>query len=190
MKTVDELLDGVKSRRSIPSDYKLAAYLGVVPGAVKHWRHGRSLPDARVAARIAAELEMDPDVLVAELEAQRAQTAETRELWHRIATRLQGGTVHGVVLAGLVALGFITTPPNAVAAVTDLQSANSRGSVYYVKCRICHHGSKPAWATVPLLPAHARWKHQPVATGWHLPQTYNRLLSHTGANRTTYGPSS
>lgn len=132
MKTVDELLDGVKSRRSIPSDYKLAAYLGVVPGAVKHWRHGRSLPDARVAARIAAELEMDPDVLVAELEAQRAQTAETRELWHRIATRLQGGTVHGVVLAGLVALGFVTTPPNAVAAVTDLQSANSRGSVYYV----------------------------------------------------------
>lgn len=127
MKTVDELLDGVKSRRSIPSDYKLAAYLGVVPGAVKHWRHGRSLPDARVAARIAAELEMDPDVLVAELEAQRAQTAETRELWHRIATRLQGGTVHGVVLAGLVAAGLFTTPPNAEAVVTELKPANSSG---------------------------------------------------------------
>ncbi len=132
MKTVDELLDGVKSRRSIPSDYKLAAYLGVVPGAVKHWRHGRSLPDARVAARIAAELELDPGVLVAELEAQRAQSEETRALWAQIAARLQGGAVHGALLAILVALGFFTTPPNAVAAVTDMHPA-TQGSVYYVK---------------------------------------------------------
>lgn len=130
MQSVNEMLDGVKARHSIPSDYKLAAYLGVVPGAVKHWRHGRSLPDARVAARIAAELQIDAELLVAELEAQRASNDEARAVWHRIAARLQGGALHGVVLASLVATGFITTPPNAHATVTDLQSTDR--SVYYV----------------------------------------------------------
>jgi transcriptional regulator with XRE-family HTH domain len=127
MQSVNEMLDGIKSRHSIPSDYKLAAYLGVVPGAVKHWRHGRSLPDARVASRLASELGIDPDVLVAQLEAQRASTDEARALWQRIAARLQGGAVHSFVLACLVALGFMTTPPNAVAAVTDLTPSNSSG---------------------------------------------------------------
>lgn len=126
MQSVDQLLDGVKSRQSIPSDYKLAAFLGVVPGAVKHWRHGRSLPDARVASRIAAALQLDPDVLVAELEAQRAQTEETRNQWQRIAERLQAsGTLHAVALALLVGGGF-TYSPNAEAAITE----GKPGSLY------------------------------------------------------------
>lgn len=123
MQPIDTLLDGVKSRHSIPSDYKLAAYLGVVPGAVKHWRHGRSLPDARVAARIASELELDPDVLVAELEAQRAQTEETRQLWQRIAARLQAGAVHSALLAVLVGVGFFGTSPSAHATAAQPETA-------------------------------------------------------------------
>lgn len=134
MQSVDQLLDSIKSRHSIPSDYKLAAFLGVVPGAVKHWRHGRSLPDARVAARIATELEMDPDVLVAELEAHRAQSDETRALWQRIATRLQAGAVHSALLAVLVALGFTTTTPSAHATVTE--PSHTAVSVYYVYIQI------------------------------------------------------
>ncbi len=127
MQSISDLLDQVKARHSIPSDYKLSMYLGVVPGAVQHWRHGRSLPDARAAARIATELQMDPDVLVAQLEAQRAQSDETRQLWQRIAARLQSGAVHSALLAVIVALGFMSTPPNAVAAVTDLNTVKSGG---------------------------------------------------------------
>ncbi|MDP1688037.1 hypothetical protein [Hydrogenophaga sp.] len=128
---IDQLLDQIKARHAIGSDYKLAAYLGVVPGAVKHWRHGRSLPDPSTAALIADELEMDAELLVAELEIHRAQNEKTRAIWERMAARLQAGTVHSSALfAILVVLGFITSPPNAHAVVTDLSTTNQ--SVYYV----------------------------------------------------------
>lgn len=127
MQTIDQLLDAVKARHSIQSDYKLAQFLGLTDGAIRNYRHKRSMPDELACVRIAEALDIDGDVLAAQVQAQRARDEETRAFWHRVASRLQGGTVHGLVLACLVALGFITTPPNAVAAVTELKPANSSG---------------------------------------------------------------
>lgn len=50
----------------------------------------------------------------------RAQNEKTRAIWERVASRLQAGTVHSALFAMLVVLGFITSPPSAHAAVTDL----------------------------------------------------------------------
>ena len=135
MRTVNELLDQVRANAGIQSDYRLAKTLNLTANTIANYRHGRSRPDDLVLSKL-AELGGIPadqvELLAVTLQAERASTDEARALWQRIAARLQAGAVHGWLLACLVALGFITTPPNAVAAVTDLQSANSRGSVYYV----------------------------------------------------------
>lgn len=133
MKSVNELIDRVKANAGIKSDYKLAQTLNLTQHTIANYRHGRSRPDDLVLSRL-AELGNIPaeqvELLAVSLQAERASTDEARALWHRIAARLQGGAVHGVVLASLVAAGFITTPPNAHAAVTNSISAGS--SVYYV----------------------------------------------------------
>ncbi|MDZ4102050.1 MAG: hypothetical protein U1E12_10285 [Hydrogenophaga sp.] len=130
MQTVNELLDAIKLRHGITSDYKLSRYLGMTDGAIRNYRHLRSMPDELACVKIANALDMDGDVLAAQIQAQRARDDETREFWHRVASRLQAGTVHSALFAVLVVLGFITTPPSAHAVVTDHAPANQ--SVYYV----------------------------------------------------------
>lgn len=127
MQTIDQLLDAVKARHSISSDYKLAQFLGLTDGAIRNYRHKRSMPDELACVRIANALDIDGDVLAAQVQAHRARDEETRAFWHRIASRLQSGALHSVVLAFLVSLGFITTTPNAHATVTafDAQKSSS-----------------------------------------------------------------
>lgn len=131
MQTVNQLLDTIKAKHGLPSDYKLAAYLGVVPGSVKNWRHERSLPDSKTVAKIAAELGLDADVLMLQVEAQRAATEHTRAAWLRIAQRLQAGAVHLVALVVVGLVGIVSTP-SAHAVVTSPAAADKVSSVYYV----------------------------------------------------------
>lgn len=134
MQTVDTLLDQVKIKNGIKSDYKLAQFLNLTQNTIANYRHGRSRPDDRTLHRLGelADVEAgDIDLLAVQLQAERASTDQARELWSRIAARLQGGAVHSALLACLVALGFITSTPSAHAVVTDVST--SSGSVYYVK---------------------------------------------------------
>ncbi len=130
---INGLLDQIKADYHIGSDYKLAQFLGIVNGSIRHYRHGRSLPDLRVTERIAFQLKLDPDVLWAHFQAQRSTDAHAAETWTRIARRLrEAGHAAVMTLVGMaVLMGFITTPPSAHAVVTDHAPANQ--SVYYVK---------------------------------------------------------
>ena len=125
MQTIDQLLDAVKARHSISSDYKLAQFLGLTDGAIRNYRHKRSMPDELACVRIANALDIDGDVLAAQVQAHRARDEETRAFWHRIASRLQSGALHSALLAFMVSLGFITTTPNAHATVTALDAQKS-----------------------------------------------------------------
>ena len=69
MRTVNEVLDAVKARNGITSDYKLAMFLGIGDGNLRNYRHGRSLPDEKACERIAAALGEQPFVLLAEMQA-------------------------------------------------------------------------------------------------------------------------
>lgn len=132
MRTVNELLDQVKANSGIQSDYRLAKTLNLTINTISNYRHGRSRPDDLVLSKL-AELGGIPadqvELLAVTLQAERATTDEARALWQRIASRLQAGAVHSVVLALLVAAGFITTTPNAHAAVTGFDAQKS-GSLY------------------------------------------------------------
>lgn len=128
MQTVNSLLDAVKAKHQIPSDYKLAFFLEVAPGSVKNWRHERSLPDSKTVAKIARELALDPDVLMLQIEAQRAATEHTRAAWLRIAQRLQSGAVHLVALVAVALVGIVSSP-SAHAVVTS-PAVEKQGSLY------------------------------------------------------------
>lgn len=129
MKTVNQLLDAIKAKHNLPSDYKLAMYLGVVPGSVKNWRHSRSLPESKVVERIAQELALDPDVLLLEIESQRAASDFAKAAWLRIAQRLQAGAAHVAVLLAVAMVSIAGYAPNAEATALNHSQAKS-GSLY------------------------------------------------------------
>ncbi len=129
MKTVGQLLDSVKEKRQIGSDYKLAMFLGVAQGTVQNWRHGRSLPDQKAVTRIAYELGLDADVLLLQIESQRAATDYAKAAWLRIAQRLQAGAAHVAVLLAVAMVSIAGYAPNAEATALNHSQAKS-GSLY------------------------------------------------------------
>lgn len=132
MQTVDQLLDAIKARHKIGSDYKLAQYLGMTDSAIRNYRHKRSLPDEVACVKIAQALDLDGEVLAAQMQSMRARDEETRAFWQRLAARLQAGAVHLVALV-VVGLVGIVSSPSAHAVVTSPAAADAVSSVYYVK---------------------------------------------------------
>jgi predicted transcriptional regulator len=80
MNTLD-LLEAVKARRGITSDYALAKVLGVTQSAVSSYRTGRSRIDDDVALTVAEILQMHPMHVIAAANAERAKTEEQRARW-------------------------------------------------------------------------------------------------------------
>ena len=117
MRTINDALDAVKARHQLTSDYKLAMFLGIGSSNIGNYRHGRSLPDERMCARIAEALGEDPALLIVEMQAQRAASTETAKLWERIADKLKA-----VSLLLLVFLGGISggPPPATAGEVTGV----------------------------------------------------------------------
>jgi transcriptional regulator with XRE-family HTH domain len=131
MKTISELLDLIKEKHGLKSDYKLALYMGIGGGNIANYRHGRSLPDENACEKIAAALGMDPDVLIAEMNATRAKSPEIRATWARIAHRLQAGMVHAAVMLCLAIVSLAGYAPNAEATALSFDKSACQ-SVYYV----------------------------------------------------------
>lgn len=119
MKSIDGLLNTIKQRHNISSDYKLALYLGLGAGNIANYRHKRSMPDAKACAKIATALEIDPHVLMVHFEAQRAKDGETRALWENLAMKLQAGHSNVSLLAA-VAIISIAASARPVWATVEL----------------------------------------------------------------------
>lgn len=83
MKKTNDLLDAVKSRYGLPSDYALAAKLGMTRSMVSGYRHGKSRLGDDAALRVAELLELDAGFVFACMEAERAQTEAARKVWKR-----------------------------------------------------------------------------------------------------------
>jgi transcriptional regulator with XRE-family HTH domain len=94
------LLDKAISIHRLSSDYKLALVMGISASSLTSYRHGKTLPDARVIGKLCELTGDDPALLLAEIEAQRAKTDEARALWLEVVQRLQS-TLHVVILSAL-----------------------------------------------------------------------------------------
>jgi transcriptional regulator with XRE-family HTH domain len=140
MITTNELLDQVKTKLGLPSDYKLAQVLDISKSAITNYRKQTTHPDQAVCLRIAEILEVDPDVILCNVQAERTKDETLSTQWARIAERLEG--LSSTALALFLAL-FVSHHPDAGAAVQSEKSehvltvkANEyevlRESVYYV----------------------------------------------------------
>jgi transcriptional regulator with XRE-family HTH domain len=97
MRTTD-LLDQVKARHGLTSDYQLAKLMGWTTQAVSNYRNrGRSLGDA-AALQVATALQVDAGYVLAVAAAERAQSAAARSAWERAAARLCGALAAALLL--------------------------------------------------------------------------------------------
>ena len=103
MVNIASLLDKAKVIHSLKSDYKLALFMGVSQTSLIHYRQGKSLPDERVITKLCSLTGDDPDLLMAEIEVQRAKTDEARAIWQSIARRLAAAAAAGIVSASALA---------------------------------------------------------------------------------------
>lgn len=85
MKTI-ELLEAVKVRRGIQSDYALAKALGVTQQAVSSYRSGNSIINDDVCLSVADILGLPPIGVIAQANAERAKTPELRQRWLDLVT--------------------------------------------------------------------------------------------------------
>jgi transcriptional regulator with XRE-family HTH domain len=123
MKTT-QLLEALKRRHNLPSDYALAKFLGVSQPTTSRWANGRTLLDDQHAIRIAKLLDLPAGYVLAcifEERAERHQRTDVRQAW-RDVRRALAPAVAAVFLGFLAA----TAPQNASAGTSD---------VYYVKRR-------------------------------------------------------
>lgn len=84
----NQLLDAVKDRFNIPSDYALAPKIGVTRAMVSRYRNrAESLSDDK-AMLVADLLELDPGYVLNCMNAERAKTEAAKAAWERAAERL------------------------------------------------------------------------------------------------------
>jgi hypothetical protein len=79
MKTTISLLDALKTRHSINSDYAISKVLGVTRQTVSNYRHNRQSFDDKIAVYIAEQLSLDPMCILACMRKERAQRANNLE---------------------------------------------------------------------------------------------------------------
>jgi transcriptional regulator with XRE-family HTH domain len=143
--SVDLLLDAVKKANGWESDYKLAKSLGINPNAVSNYRSKRSLPDELTIQKLAAAGGLDADVLTAQVQAARSRNSETKNMWERIAMRLQSAAV-----TASVAVAFFFSPigqdPHGALAVELPASFNLQaGNLYIVSICVIFATLVLAW---------------------------------------------
>lgn len=112
MKTAD-YMQAAKDRAGLPSDYALAVRLGVTRQAVSNWKRGVNLPDPLAAYRLGDLAGIDPLIVIADVERERAERMsreQDADAWGVILKRLGGAAAS--VLLGTV----LSAPPGAANA--------------------------------------------------------------------------
>lgn len=126
MNTTIQLLDSVKIKHGLASDYALAKKLGVSQPAVTKYRvHGQTMDD-RACLKVAELLEIDAATVLACVHAERAKTEAEKTAWKLIYERL-GGIAASVLIATL-----LSAAPSAPAKA---DSRNVSHTVYIMSNR-------------------------------------------------------
>jgi transcriptional regulator with XRE-family HTH domain len=111
MKTV-EFLDALRARHGLPSDYALAALLGVTRQTISKYRNGADFFGDQMAVKVAGLLELDPCYVMACAHAERATDEHIRSLWSRLASSAKkvGRKGGATVAAGILSVAFSGGP--------------------------------------------------------------------------------
>ena len=123
MKGTVELLDEVKRRHGLTSDYQLHQRLGVTRAQISKYRTGRDYLSEETAVKVADMLQLERGVVLAWIAGERAKMPSARDAWRVLAERL-GGTAAAVLVAYLLApaLPDLTTAAATVSALCIMSS--------------------------------------------------------------------
>lgn len=76
-----ELMDALKAKIGITSDYALAKKLGVNQARISAYRHGKEKPDFYICVKAGIFLNLDPVKIAAEIELEKEKNEERRGFW-------------------------------------------------------------------------------------------------------------
>lgn len=126
MKTCKDWLEQLMAARSVTA-YGAAKLIGIDTNTAYNYKAGTRAFDAFTATRVAELLNVDPVLVIASAEAERAKDAERRAYWERL-----GGTAAAVLVVWLVTGVFVADPDIALAFAPALFGFGP-ADVYYVK---------------------------------------------------------
>lgn len=86
MRSID-YLDAVKKKLAISSNYALSKALEIERQMVNAYYRGERVPDAYACTRIAVLLEIDPALVIAEIQAENEKNEKKRQFWQGFASR-------------------------------------------------------------------------------------------------------
>lgn len=92
MRSID-YLDAVKKKLEISSNYALSKALDIERQMVNAYYRGERVPDAYACTRIAVLLEIDPALVIAEVQAEHEKNEKKRQFWQGFASRVGKLTV-------------------------------------------------------------------------------------------------
>jgi len=139
MKTTDYLA-ALMARRGLRSDYALAKLLRVSPQAMSKYQGGGEIPGPLIAFRIADELGVPRDRVVADIELERAEKAgrtEQAKGWREVVEKV--GSVAAAVVLGTALIG---PSPAQSSSVARTYGDSAGGPLYIMSTR------RRAWRAV------------------------------------------
>ncbi len=101
-----EFLDAVRARHGIPSDNKLATFLGIVRPRISMYRTRKRKLAPADCFKVARALEEPIDYVMAEIQAEKAQRVEDRAVWKRLSHLAKKGSA--VVITAVSIIGLLT----------------------------------------------------------------------------------
>lgn len=129
MDTTESLLDQLKIKLNLRSDYALAKHLNVTGVTMLRWREGKGMSDVN-ALRVADLLKLPRAYVLACMHAQGAEkNTDTSGVWRQIADTFRERVSLWVIALALCFTGFLSHTAQAGDAF------ELRNNVYYGKSR-------------------------------------------------------
>ena len=134
-----QLLDAIKKRHKLTSDYQLAKILGVTTQRISHYRAGRRRAfSEETALRVAELLQVAPGYVLAIGAGERAKEESVRKAWEKAAKTLAGTAVALLVGCTVIAAGPGTLDITQSIAHFAAQSADL--NIHYAQLKIALAG--------------------------------------------------
>lgn len=102
--TTVQLLDAIKARHSLHSDYQLASYLGLSRQRVSKFRAGTDYLGDETVIKVAHALSLDAGYVAACMRVERAKCTEVKTMWRHVAEVLSRKAAAVMALAASPAL--------------------------------------------------------------------------------------
>ena len=134
MNTV-QLIDALRQRHKLPSDYAAAALLGLTRAQLSRYRNGKDFLGDEQALKVADLLGLEPGYVLACMHAERSKAPAVRSTWERIAKTFDHAPALAIFLAVILSalFGFDGGQDAGALAFSPIALANLPGSV----CILC-----------------------------------------------------